>query len=953
MRVISSKQKLIISTFALSLMTASTPACKPKSKSGLSAIVSADGNNATGLLPIRQRFLYGVSLSPAIASMVQDAMRLSYGAVECYGGDSAAVFNFLEDVTRYSSVGLKREGNQIYIPNQAFYETVSATPKPSIVQVASKHLTQDGPYKKLNTDTCRLIGEHTLNMGSFVALMADPAVDFDSKQLIWLAARGRADGGVNSFSGTFYKFLRENIGATPSADQANNERTLTAIDNQFNPCFNSNVAKNFTCDANKNYRVTGSYSDTLSKFLDLVKSKNESYLTALSQGNGEAKDAAAGLRVAAMVSGSIMTSSFITKDVPQGTAPAPSASSSTKIHPAIAVMFGQLPRIQLYFSIRIGTEPGYVYDPENPVKLPQELRIASAAQQPRFALTEESEGLNLADAATDAPASAAAPENAPAASAAAPENAPAASAAAPERSEPASAAAPENAPAASAATQVKEEQPPQNANPVRQGDLISTANIQGVKGDEAGVYWKRDPKDTSHFIHEEGGRVVSESRAVQRTDGTWSYVNTRFDANNQPMSQKVLFLGAKNLAGGAGAGTFVEYDVDGTSMTTDRLKSADLGQLQNASGRIYTQNPDDRSQTNWLKFSAQKTADMEKPLTIQDSNSSLKDTVEIKPFQFTDPTRPNQAMYYSQSTTNPANSHWVTLAPIEQPKVKVDKPVAPVPPNDQEVRPAPNTAGVSPEVAKKEEEKRIEVVKTENIKQKVDDVKKQKEQAAWMNLPKLGESFDAMKKKVLSEYGKLQDMTDKASALAQKPDKTDAEKEELKKLEKEIPVQELAVTKSEIEDYGVNNAPKLGQVFTPTEKKVLDEKNKQKAAQEEMIRLKEQNASQQKILEQQIKVEAERLAVAKAEQGDLSQKFGPRYTRGSLTERWNPFGKAYDKPNGDAYDRWNKDQVTKMDTVQRRISTTDQTLAELERQLRQLRGDGTAQNSVQRSNAGT
>jgi len=215
-------------------------------------------------------------------------------------------------------------------------------------------------------------------------------------------------------------------------------------------------------------------------------------------------------------------------------------------------------------------------------------------------------------------------------------------------------------------------------------------------------------------------------------------------------------------------------------------------------------------------------------------------------------------------------------------------------------------------------------------------------------LPKLGESFDTMKKKVLSEYNKLQEMTDKAAELAQKPDKTEAEKEEQKKLEKEIPVQELAVTKSEIEEYGVSNAPKLGQRFTPTEKKVLEEKNRQKEAQEEMVRLKEQNANQQKILEQQIKVEAERLAVAKAEQADLSSKFGPRYTRGSFTERWNPFGRAYDKPNAEGYDRWNQDQVTKMDTVQRRISTTDQTLQELERQLRVLRGDATAQNAVPR-----
>jgi|GEM_PF-1855705 len=939
MGAISSKRKLIMTAVAVSFMSASTPACKPKNKSGLSAIVSADGKNATGLLPIRQRFVYGVSLSPAVASIVQDAMRLSYGAVECYGGDSAAVFNFLEDVTRYSTIGLKREGNQIYVPNRSFNETISATPKPSIVQVASKHLTQDGEYKKINIDTCKLVGDDTLNMGSFVALMADPAVDFDSKQLIWLAARGRGDGGVSTFAGTFYKFLRENLGAVPSADLVKNERTLTAIDRQFNPCFNENVTKNFVCDESRNYRVTGAYSDTLKKFLGLVKSKNESYLAALAQGNGEAKDSAAGLRVAAMVNGSIMTSPFITKDIPQGTAPTPSANSGTQIHPSIAVMFGQLPRIQTYFSIIIGTGPGNVYDPENPVQLPQEMSGASAAKQPHFAPTSSSNegGLNLAGDEAAAAAGAQSTEQAAPAAGTQQESASAAGAQSAERSAPSTEAT---------VPQVKEEQPPQNATPVRQGDLISTANIQGTKGDEAGAYWTRDPNDSSRFFHKDGDRVVSESRAVQRSDGTWSYVNTRFDANNQPMSQRVIFRNASQLAGGAGAGTFVEYDVDGTGMTTDKLKSADIAQYQNASGRIYTQDPNNRANTNWLNFAAQKTADMEKPITIQDTNSAQRDTVEIKPFQFTDPARPNQSMYYAQSTINKENTHWVTLAPVEQPKVN-PKPIAPVPPSEGQ-QAAPNVATNQGTTNAAEEEKRIEVVKTENIKQKVDDVKKQKEQAAWMNLPKLGESFDTMKKKVLSEYNKLQEMTDKAAELAQKPDKTEAEKEEQKKLEKEIPVQELAVTKSEIEEYGVSNAPKLGQRFTPTEKKVLEEKNRQKEAQEEMVRLKEQNANQQKILEQQIKVEAERLAVAKAEQADLSSKFGPRYTRGSFTERWNPFGRAYDKPNAEGYDRWNQDQVTKMDTVQRRISTTDQTLQELERQLRVLRGDATAQNAVPR-----
>lgn len=194
-----------------------TLACKPQVATDLSAIVSADGRNAAGLLPMRQYHSRVVDVAPEVKPLIEDAMRLTYVAVECYGEDSSALFALLEDATRYSAASLKRLGSKLLVPPQTLSDVAAHSPASEMIQRAMKHLKPGSTgYHEIAPETCRIIGDHTLSASSFVMLMADPSQDFATKQIIWLAARGRSDGDISQFSGVFYTFLREHLGARPS-----------------------------------------------------------------------------------------------------------------------------------------------------------------------------------------------------------------------------------------------------------------------------------------------------------------------------------------------------------------------------------------------------------------------------------------------------------------------------------------------------------------------------------------------------------------------------------------------------------------------------------------------------------------------------------------------------------------------------------------------------------------
>lgn len=272
------------SYFFWSLMAFSAFGCKPKQGSSVKAIVSADGKNAMGLLAVRQSFEYGVDLPPGTSLMVENAMRTTYAAVECFGDDSAKLFNVLEDVTRYGVEGLKREGATLVIPTRAVKEALLMTTSPKIFEATTKYFKPlRSNHLTLDKTACAIQGDSTLSAASFVLLMAKSSVDYDTKQLIWLAARGRSDSDISKFSAPFLRFLRENLGATPIKSSADSNRILNNIDKQFNPCSGKVKGDLYKCDSNKNYEVsTSAYKSLMAKFLRVVKESNESYLQTLS-----------------------------------------------------------------------------------------------------------------------------------------------------------------------------------------------------------------------------------------------------------------------------------------------------------------------------------------------------------------------------------------------------------------------------------------------------------------------------------------------------------------------------------------------------------------------------------------------------------------------------------------------------------------------------------------------
>lgn len=148
---------------------------------------------------------------------------------------------------------------------------------------------------------------------------------------------------------------------------ARSRQVLDGIDQQFNPCRGQVAGQLFRCDAQRNYLVdTAQYPATIQRFLGLVKQANESYLQALSEHGPTGRSVVDAIRTASMVNTTIEQSGLLRTAGSSSPAPAPSADLVNKIHPTIAIMFNQLPRIQEYFQITIGTQPGIVVDSDNP-----------------------------------------------------------------------------------------------------------------------------------------------------------------------------------------------------------------------------------------------------------------------------------------------------------------------------------------------------------------------------------------------------------------------------------------------------------------------------------------------------------------------------------------------------------------------------------------------------------
>lgn len=876
-------------------------ACKPPNGSSLSAIVSQDGMRATGLLPIRQKFEFGVDLPDGEAVMVEDAMRLTYGAAECTGSKSALVFNFLEDVTRYSVLGLKREGREILIPVRSFDETIRYGNNASYFAGVVDELAPAGSqYKKVKS--CSLKGESTLSAGSFVSLMTDPEVDFETKQIIWLAARGRATDSAK-FSKSFYTFLRENLGATPIGSSKAAAKTIAGIDAQFNPCVSrdARVTKNFTCDENKNYRVTGSYAAILDRFLAAVATENEGFLKVLADYGPQGALSSRGLKVAASAGMSIVKSGLL-GSVPgrDSKAPTPAAGIEKKLHPMIAVMLPRLHEVQQYFHVAVGTKPGSVLDPENPAPVP----AARASSKSGFGLAgdgaDDEVGFGLLEGevpATEQPAAQSTQGTTP----------------------------------ATLPTQAQE-------TPLVVSAVTPATNLTG-QGDEK--YWSRGENNTFSHVNEDGTRW--ESKAVQGAGGVWSYQNTLYK-DNQPQAQKVLFRNPSELVGGAATNTFVSYDVKpgATNNWQDR------SQYQSQAGQILTT---EGGQAKWLSFESAKeagSAALDGTTPVQLPSNSIRNgvltTMDVKPYKFTSG---SDVRYLASAPNGGTGMQWLTpKSSVEEVDFTYEQVNG-----TNDIQPA-KTENKPTVVAKVEPAAAAAIRKAEG-EQEIQKVQEQRDLAAWNPLDAINDTYSSTKKKLLDEYDRLQAIKTEKAALDAKAALTKEEEARVRELEAAEAEKRVAVARAQQEDYARTNMPKSGERYSQPDREVLNKKNdvvlaEQKAAEVAV----DPKAKEAEKIQADLLVEQERLQAARTERSAFQARNGNRYTEATMTERWNPFGSAYDINGSKSYDRYSKAQVAELESLHRRVAASEQNILEMQRRLAVANGTQTARAIPVKSRAG-
>lgn len=336
-------------------MIVSIEGCKPQSAgSDVQAIVSNDGMQAFGLIPMRN---YAPPLGDDYtfedSRRIANALRTVFGAVECLGKNAALQVNILEGMAAQNAESVRRDRDKIILMDD----------------VGS---LQFG---------CKVIGTHTLSIGSFTALFAEKPKnqkDFEVQQAVWLAARGRSDPAkAAEFSAGFYDFLYEGLGAFPASDKETFNKAIANLDKRFNPCVSGDgefdKRKAFRCDKDKNYRVNpGQYAPVLKRFLSTVTTAEKSALAALKK--LDTKNELDGFETAILVRSNIadmnIKASLVAKDSAED-AESPPTKSDTSISPLIRVLASRLGAIESIFAIRVGSRPGEVYSISNPLSTNQ------------------------------------------------------------------------------------------------------------------------------------------------------------------------------------------------------------------------------------------------------------------------------------------------------------------------------------------------------------------------------------------------------------------------------------------------------------------------------------------------------------------------------------------------------------------------------------------------------
>jgi hypothetical protein len=892
---LKTNQFLTLALTGLSIVALNS--CKKKSKSETKAIVSKDGKNAIGLLPMRQYYFNMAPIGQDSAMAVEDALRLTYVAAKCTGDDSAALFNTLEDISRYSTTAMRHIGRSIVIdPVSVMLASTSTDQSNRFNKVVNEHFSiKNGTYSV--DSNCSIIGSSALSGASFAAIMTDPNGSFEAKQIIWLAVRGRYTAS-QFFAPAFYTFLRENLGASP-INPNGSSATITKIDAQFNPCVNKDslATKIFTCDGNGNYEVKDNFEKELQKLTDTVKAANDGYLAALSQGDANAQLSAKGLKQAVSLDTTIENANLIQEPAQNpGSAPAPSKNFSSSINPAIAVMINKLPLLQTYFDVHVGTTLGQVIDPSNP----KVLDVSLAASKTKSAKS----ALALGD----------------------------------------SSSAGSSTSGSSSKTNASTTTPPADAKPIVKAQ-VTPANIKVDDGDKD--FWQRGTGDNvNHFQSKadtDGNYYVA--KAVKR-DNVWVYDKIKMDKNNQPIpeTQRILFHGANNLAGGSGENTFVSYKVDDQSKHD--INNINVQDYTNKEGALYTK--DQNGSGQWVDF---KQMTQEHAQSIKSTPISFGDTrmKTIVPYTFTPQGAPPESKPRLLGQTEYNNWNWVDLPDAEKPapakdydlfadsnRASPEGPASEYQRHDTAQNPSQGNQTARPRTPDPEKIAQLNLLKQKEAADEVIQDQQSAEKQRLKNSPnkplenKTNSELDLLKQKYtqLSEYLKTHPVPDGTSPNG-----------EMKKIQDDIEVQKLAVIKAKQTEFGVSNAPGSDQRFSGPDKAMLTELDKQKQEQERLIEeRRKQSSNELSIIQQEIKVKEHELQIAKIAREKFSNDNGPRY---GTRQRYKGQGFAPSGPRG-TFDNYTPDQLNRMNNLHGDVRRKELAIDNLKKKLLSIQGDPSA-----------
>lgn len=214
----------------LMLVTLLAAACKPNLGSDTQSVSSADGREATALVPARED-LGNLALAP-----------LSYVWVTCRGAKSDERADFLARLGGRNSLALRFDQNQLKVSG-----------------ATGNHTAVKG---------CEVLSRGRLSAEEVSQILAVPATDaatYRRQQLLWLALRGPGQGEA-AIGPALMRLLVEAAGVRPAALSFKALAPVVKFDSLYNPCDSLKVPAGFdktaafSCGANGRFVPTAGFA---------------------------------------------------------------------------------------------------------------------------------------------------------------------------------------------------------------------------------------------------------------------------------------------------------------------------------------------------------------------------------------------------------------------------------------------------------------------------------------------------------------------------------------------------------------------------------------------------------------------------------------------------------------------------------------------------------------------